>query len=268
MTQLENVLNGVHVGDNVEFMRGLPENCIDLTVTSPPYDDLRSYNGYSFDFESVADELFRITKPGGVVVWVVGDKTDKGSETLTSFKQALYFKEIGFNVHDTMIWRKMSPFQHKNRYIADFEYMFILSKGKPKTANLISDRRNKHAGSKVHGTLRQPDGTFKEPVGKSKGRTIKEFGARTNVWEIPGDKTNKTGHPAVFPEQLAQDHIVSWSNPGDVLFDCFAGSGTSLKMALLNDRNYIGVEISEEYVAIANQRILDARKTKEEQRND
>ncbi|MFJ7665349.1 DNA-methyltransferase [Lysinibacillus sp. NPDC097162] len=245
-------------------MRGLPAASIDLTVTSPPYDDLRTYNGYRFDFESVANELFRITKPGGIVVWVVGDKTDKGSETLTSFKQALYFKEIGFNMHDTMIWRKMSPFQHKNRYIADFEYMFVLSKGKPKVANLIRDRKNKHAGTKVHGTLRQPDGSFKEPVGKRLGRTIKEYGARTNVWEIPAESTNRTGHPAVFPERLAHDHILSWSDPGDIVFDCFAGSGTTLKMALMSDRRYLGVDVSEEYVEIARQRIIDAKQTLEE----
>lgn len=269
MAQLENVLNGVHVGDNVEFMQTLPENCIDLTVTSPPYDDLRSYNGYSFNFESVADELFRITKPGGIVVWVVGDKTDKGSETLTSFKQALYFKGIGFNVHDTMIYAKKNPMPlTHNRYEQQFEYMFVLSKGKPKTFNPLKEE-SKSAGQSNRTTIRNQDGTIRD--GNAKGREVKKERYRYNIWQYGVGKGVTTRddyaykHPAMFPEQLAQDHIVSWSNPGDVVFDCFAGSGTTLKMALLNDRNYIGVEISEEYVAIANQRILDAKQTKEEQ---
>lgn len=261
MNNLKGLLNGVHVGDNVVFMRGLPDDCIDLTVTSPPYDDLRTYNGYSFDFKSVADELFRITKPGGVVVWVVGDKTDKGSETLTSFKQALYFKEIGFNVHDTMIYEKTGlAFPDSNRYYQMFEYMFIISKGRPKTFNPLCDRKNVSAGRDVNGKDRNADGTFKERTGH--GNIISEFGARFNIWRIPNAKRG-IGHPAPFPEQLAQDHIVSWSNPDDVVFDCFAGSGTTLKMALLNDRKYLGVEISEEYVEIANQRINDAYKAKE-----
>ncbi|MCG7345319.1 site-specific DNA-methyltransferase [Sporosarcina sp. ACRSL] len=255
-------LNKITQGDSLEVLRELADNSIDLTVTSPPYDNLRTYNGFTWDFEGIAQELYRVTKDGGVVVWIVNDATINGSETGTSFRQVLHFMECGFKLHDTMIWQKISPFQHKNRYIASFEYMFILSKGKPKTANLIKDRKNKWGGTAVHGTLRQIDGSLKKPTGMKVGRKVAEYGARLNIWEMPGDKANKTGHPAVFPEPLAQDHILTWSNEGDVVLDCFGGSGTTAKLALLNNRNFIHIDISEEYVAIANQRIVDAIQTK------
>ena len=241
--------------DCLSFMRKLDDCCVDLTVTSPPYDNLRKYNGYCFDFENIAKELFRITKDGGVVVWVVGDSTIKGSETGTSFRQALYFMDCGFNLHDTMIWHKISPFQHKNRYISSFEYMFVFSKGKPKTTNIICDRKNKHGGQTIHGTERMPDGTTRQLSGAKNKRKIKEYGQRYNVWDIPPNKSNKTGHPATFPEQLANDHIISWSNEGDTILDPFMGSGTTAKMAILNKRNYIGFEISKEYCDIAEKRI-------------
>lgn len=254
-------MNQIHNMDCIEGMRQLKDDCIDLTVTSPPYDDLRTYNGYSFDFENVAKELYRITKPGGVVVWVVGDMTKNGSESLTSFKQALYFKEIGFNVHDTMIYKKNGvAFPDTVRYYQNFEYMFVLSKGKPKTVNLINDRKNKWSdgGKKmVNGTERQPDGSLK----RKKKKFLKTHGVRYNVWEytIGFNKVTKDKiaykHPAIFPEGLARDHIRSWSNPGDIVLDPFMGSGTTAKMAILNDRNWIGFEISEEYAALANQRL-------------
>jgi len=249
-------INKIYCEDCLETMKQMPEGYVDLTVTSPPYDNLRDYNGYSFDFEPIAKELFRITKNGGVVVWIVNDATIKGNETGTSFRQALYFKEIGFNLHDTMIWKKISPFQHKNRYISSFEYMFIFSKGNPKTINLISDRKNKYAGEKVHGTLRQKDGSLKKPTGLKVGRTIKEYGVRLNIWEVPVEKSNKTTHPAPFSEQIAKDHILSWSNPDDLVYDPFMGSGTTAKMCILTNRKYIGSEISKKYCKIINERIL------------
>ena len=249
-------LNKIYNMDCVYGMKMLPDNYVDLTVTSPPYDNLRTYNGFIWDFESTAKELYRVTKQGGVVVWIVNDATIKGSETGTSFKQALFFKECGFNLHDTMIWHKISPFTHKNRYIASFEYMFVFSKGKLKTANIICDKKNKWGGVAVHGTQRlKSDGVLRQNNGVKAGRKVKEFGARYNVWEMPGDKNNKTGHPAVFPEQLAKDHILSWSNKGDIVLDPFMGSGTTAKMAILTNRNFIGFEISKEYCEIANKRI-------------
>lgn len=206
--------NTIYNVDCLEGLRKLRDEVIDLTVTSPPYDNLRMYNGYSFDFENIAKELYRVTKTGGVIVWIVNDATVKGSETGTSFKQALYFKKIGFRLHDTMIWKKSgSPFPSKYRYYQTFEFMFIFSKGKPKTINLIADRKNKHAGEKITATERQVDGTLKESLGRKKGRVIKKMGVRYNVWEITQASGNKTGHPAVFPEALARDHILSWSNP-------------------------------------------------------
>jgi site-specific DNA-methyltransferase (adenine-specific) len=245
-------LNKIYNMDCLDGLQLLPNDCVDLTVTSPPYDNLRKYNGFSWDFEAIAKELYRITKKGGVVVWIVNDATVKGSETGSSFKQALYFKDCGFNIHDTMIWKKETfsmPFP--NRYHQVFEYMFVLSKGKLRVFNPIEDRRNKHGGHTSKVTAREADGSLH---GRSP-KTVKEVGKRFNVWEISTVKNNKSGHPAPFPEQLANDHIISWSNEGDVVLDPFMGSGTTAKMAILNKRNYIGFEISKEYCDIAEQRI-------------
>jgi len=255
-------MNKILQGDCLEVMKTLEDNSIDLTVTSPPYDNLRDYKGYTFDFEGIAKELYRITKEGGVVVWVVGDATIKGSETGTSFKQALYFKEIGFNLHDTMIWNKggfSAVGSLQNRYAPVFEYMFVLSKGFPKTFNPIKDRKTKHGGKKASGTIRQADGTTK-PM--SKVMIINEYGQRFNIWEqSPQRQTG--GHPAPFPEKLAEDHILSWSNEGDTILDPMAGSGTTLKMAKKNNRNYIGIEISSEYIEIINKRLTQDTNPKE-----
>ena len=247
----------LRLGDCLEVMKSLPNASIDLTVTSPPYDNLRTYNGYSFDFENIAKELYRVTKDGGVVVWVVGDATINGSETGTSFKQALYFKDIGFNLHDTMIYEKDGiAFPDKNRYQQSFEYMFVLSKGKPKCLNLIADRKNVSFGRKVTGTVRNADGSTQKMA--CFGQDIKEFGIRWNVWKFASTKGNvKTGHPAMFPESLAHDHIVSWSNEGDTVLDCFLGSGTTGKIAKQLNRQFIGIEISPEYLEIAKKRIYD-----------
>ena len=251
-------MNKIIQGDCLEVMKTLENNSIDLTVTSPPYDNLRTYNGYTFDFEGIAKELYRVTKQGGVVVWVVGDATIKGSETGTSFKQALYFKEIGFNLHDTMIYKKDGvTFPDKTRYYQCFEYMFIFTKGKIKTFNPICDRENKYKGEYSGKGYRQRNGEVK--VGKRK--IVKDFGFRFNVWDISSGymKTTKDKiayeHPAQFPEKLAEDHILSWSNEGDIVLDPFAGSGTTLKMAKKNNRNYIGIEISAEYIKIIEARL-------------
>lgn len=248
-------LNKIYNMDCLDGLRSLSDKSIDLTVTSPPYDGLRTYNGYSFDFENIAKELYRVTKDGGVVVWIVNDQTIKRSESGTSFKQALYFKEIGFNLHDTMIWYKDSfSYPDPTRYRQCFEYMFIFSKGKPNNINLIDDRKNKWYGTKVHGTSRKIDGTTVRKANDKKSE-VKEFGVRFNVWEQPTEKQNRSNHPAVFPEPLANDHIISWSNEGDVVLDPFMGSGTTAKMAKLSGRNYIGFEISQEYCDICEERL-------------
>lgn len=249
---------GTNCMDCLEGLKLLKNNSIDLTVTSPPYDNLRTYNGYSFDFEGIAKELYRVTKDGGVVVWVVGDATIKGSETGTSFRQALYFMGCGFNLHDTMIWNKncfSAVGALSTRYAPVFEYMFVLSKGKIKTFNPIKDHKNKWAGTKNHGTVRVDNDNIR-PV--SNNKIIQEYGQRYNVWDIfPQRQKGENCHPAPFPEQLANDHILSWSNEGDVVLDPFSGSGTTHKMALLNNRKFIGFEISQEYVDIETQRLKD-----------
>ena len=251
-------LNKIYNEDCSKTMKRMPDNFVDLTVTSPPYDNLRDYEGYTFDFESIAKELFRITGKGGVVVWVVGDATVKGSESGTSFKQALFFKECGFNLHDTMIWNKgtfTAVGSLKYRYAPVFEYMFILGKGKPASFNPIKDRQNKSFGRKHHGTIRQIDGSTK-PLANI-GRIIPKLGQRFNIWECFAEKSNSNRlHPAMFPERLANDHIISWSNENDLVYDPFMGSGTTAKMAKLNNRNYIGSEISKEYCDIIKERLV------------
>ena len=245
---------GTNCMDCVEGLKLIKPNSIDLTVTSPPYDNLRTYNGYCFDFESVAKELYRVTKLGGVVVWNVNDSTIKGSETGNSFRQALYFKELGFNLHDTMIWIKDGggAVGSNKCYTQNFEYMFVFSKGTPKAIHLIYDKPNKSFGQDKSGVGRRK-ATGEHKIEQRK--PSKEFSRRNNWWYIPPQKG--AGHPAVFPEQLANDHIISWSNEGDIVLDPFSGSGTTHKMALLNNRRFIGFEISQEYVDIERKRLED-----------
>lgn len=243
----------------------LADESIDLTITSPPYDDLRSYNGYEFDFEGIAFELFRVTKPGGVLVWVVGDSTINGSESGTSFSQALYFKDIGFNIHDTMIYQKAGPsYPSQDRYYQVFEYMFVLSKGKPKTFNPMKDRKNRWYGQKFSNvrTRRQKDGTLtRQTWTEDEGE---QYGVRFNVWKYTtghgyqGDEFASL-HPASFPDRLARDHILTWSNPGDIVLDPMCGSGTTLKMAKQNGRNGFGMDISREYIELSYKRLEAAQ---------
>lgn len=251
-------------GDCLEIMSDWPDNSVDLTVTSPPYDNLRDYEGYTFEFEKIARQLYRITKQGGVVVWVIGDATINGSETGTSFKQALYFKEIGFNLHDTMIYQRQGRFPDKKRYSADFEYMFILSKGELSIANLINDKINIEAGKRVHGRQRRKNGDMEKLSGMKRGAVYNQFGVRSNVWTLKAGfgistKDAVWEHPAVFPEALARDHIKSWSNLGMIVLDPMCGSGTTCKMAMLLDRHYIGIDISEKYCELARNRIKQAQ---------
>lgn len=242
-------------GNCVDVMRDWEEGSINLTVTSPPYDKLRDYNGYVFPFEEIAEELFRITSAGGVVVWVVGDKIS-GGRTLTSFRQAIYFQEIGFSVHDVMIYRKKNtPFMRSNAYTNAYEMMFVLSKGRPSTFNPLKEKTRRNGYERLtHNKL--SDGINKKKMGK-----LNKEKTRTNVWSYAvgfgGTTTDRIAfqHPAVFPEKLALDHILSWSNPGDLVLDPMCGSGTTGKMALLNDRRFIGIDISVEYLKISRERL-------------
>jgi len=253
-------VNKIYNENCLDTMAGMSDGFVDLTVTSPPYDNLRIYTGEMVWNEDVwkatIKELYRVTKQGGVVVWVVGDATVKGSETGTSFKQALFFKEIGFNLHDTMIWHKPNPvpqFPSIKRYTNDFEYMFVFTKGQPKTFNHLMTNC-KTAGRKLN---RNTHSAFSEQSAdrpRDVITTTKETKRLTNTWEIGVGSKNKK-HPAIFPEQLANDHIISWSNEGDLVYDPFMGSGTTAKMAIINKRNWIGSEISREYCEIAEKRI-------------
>ena len=255
------------LGDCLECMKEIPDGSVDLTVTSPPYDNLRNYNN-SLDWgehvwKPVLQELFRVTKKGGVVVWIVGDATIKGSETGTSFRQALYAKEVGFNLHDTMIYKKenVGMYDPRNkRYKSSFEYVFIFSVGKPCSFNPIKDKPVKNPQRMLH---RSNGRTLKGDIRKAKREAIisNKYQDRHNVWEYPTGLNVVTKdkiayqHPAIFPEKLANDHIISWSNEGDTVLDCFMGSGTTGKMALLNNRKFIGIEKDAGYFEIAKQRL-------------
>ena len=251
-------------GNSAEVLSTMESNCVDLVVTSPPYDDLRNYtkdSAWSFDsFKKIAKQLYRVMKDGGVVVWVVGDSVIKGNKSLTSFKQALYFQQVGFNMFDVMIYEKAgtSP-PHKKRYFNAYEYIFVLSKGLPKTIHLIEDKPNKWANHSTFGnvTRREQDGSL-TPKGK---KVIKPFGVRTNIWRYNNGKGFATKdkiayeHPAIFPEKLVEDHVISWSNEGDVVLDPFCGSGTVAKIATALKRQWNGSEISKEYCEIAKKRL-------------
>jgi site-specific DNA-methyltransferase (adenine-specific) len=259
-------INKIYNEDCLLTMAKMPDNFIDATVCSPPYDLIRDYKGFTFEFEKIAVELFRVTKDGGIVVWVVGDGTENGSETLTSFKQAIFFKEVaGFKVHDTMIYQKSGfNFPANNRYHQVFEYMFVLSKGKPKTFNPIWDKPNKYIGQKAHGLHRGKNENEYVDMSKIvKAKPIGEFGKRYNIWyyKVGGGNVTKDKiaykHPAIFPEKLAQDHIISWTNPDDLVYDPFMGSGTVAKCCKLLNRRYIGSEISDEYCKIAEERLIN-----------
>jgi len=256
-------INTVHTRNCLDLMKNIKDNFIDLTVTSPPYDDLRHYKGYSFEFEKIAKELFRITKEGGVVVWVVKDRIN-GGYSLTSFKQGLFFQEAGFQMHDIMIYKKKNtPFMRNNAYTNCYEFMFVLSKGKPKTFNPLKEKTVR-SGYEALPYNKKADGINKKQIGKLNKEKVK-----TNIWDyavgLGGTTRDKIAfkHPAVFPEKLAEDHIISWSNEGDLVFDPMCGSGTTCKMAMLNGRDYLGCDMSEEYCDIAKERIsmFDKQKT-------
>lgn len=258
-------------GDCLNVMKALNSDSVDLVVTSPPYDKLRNYDNSNLEwnyeiFKKIANELKRVVKKGGIVVWVVGDATEKGSESGSSFRQALYFKEIGFNIHDTMIYQKDSfSFPMNNRYHQIFEYMFVFSNGSPKTFNPIKDRKNIYHGSTMSGTDRQRDGSLiKINFKNRKNSVIKEFGQRWNIWKYKvgyGKSSNKKikKHPAVFPLELAIDHVISWSNEDDVILDPFMGSGTSGVACKKLNRNFIGIEINEDYFKISEKRINETK---------
>lgn len=238
----------------------MPDDFVDMTITSPPYDDLRDYNGYHFPVEDIAAGLFAKTKPGGVVIWVVGDRTVNGSESLSSFSHAFEFNKAGFRVHDTMIYAKKNPIPSDcgKRYRQCFEYMFCFSKGQPKTFNPITEP-TKSAGQKIT-AFRITSGGRGNVPDEDVGREIKSVRKLSNIFFYNvGTSSSKDKiafeHPAIFPEQLVEDQIVTWTAEGDIVYDCFMGSGTTAKVAQLKNRLWLGSEISAEYVEIAQKRI-------------
>lgn len=250
--------------DCFDAMREIPDGVIDLCITSPPYDNMRSYNNsleWNFEkFCSIAKQLTRLICEGGIIVWIIGDQTINGSESGSSFKQTLFFKDFcDLRLHDTMIWNKggfSAVGSLQTRYAPVFEYMFVFSKGKPKTFNPIKDRPNINAGRKITGTNRLSDGSLKPMT--SVGQIIKEYGQRFNIWEIdPVRQQGDDKHPAPFPLNIARDHILSWSNEGDCILDPFGGSGTTAIAAINTNRKWVCIEKEKEYYDKAIERIIN-----------
>lgn len=265
MEEYELPTNQIICGDSALVLKTFPDNCIPLTICSPPYDKLRANNEYKaeFDFETIAKELLRVTKPGGVLVWVVGNMVlpHGQGETDTAEQQIINFKRFGWIKHDTMIYVKDSRYPEKTRYRQAWEYMIVFSKGEPVVKNLLKDHKTvsyyNHKWRKNHAGNRQEDGEIKA----HNDYEVQPFATRENVWFYHNGYLKTTPdkiayeHPAIFPDKLAQDHIKSWSNEGDIVLDCFAGSGTTLKAAAKLRRKYIGIEKSQEYIEIAKKRL-------------
>lgn len=255
----KDLINQIVEGNCLDVMKQIEANSIDMVLTSPPYDNLRTYKGYHFPFEEIAEELYRVIKPGGVVVWIVNDATINGSETGTSFKHALQFHKVGFNIHDTMIFRKKNPIPqiYRKRYNNEFEYMFVFSKGQVETHNPIMVPCL-HAGLELNGTTYKNYSKAEQKRSKL-ANPVKEEKIKGNIWEYVVGKNledqEAKGHPAPFPCELARDHISSWSNEGDLVLDPMCGSGTTCKVAKELGRNYIGIDISQEYCDLARNRI-------------
>ena len=256
-------LNNIYVGDAAVALKQIPECSVDLTVTSPPYDNLREYDGYTFDFNAIAYQLWRVTKPGGVIVWIVTDETVNNSETGTSFNQALYFKSLGLNM-ETMIYEVAGTGAKGSvhLYWQAFEFMFVFSKGKMKSVNLLRDRKNIYAGDAGNKSKGRSTGRASVKGSSSPTRVVApEYGRRTNIWRylVGGNGRDDHGsHPGQFPEALAKDHILSWSNPGDIVLDPMCGSGTTCKQAKMLERQYIGFDVSQKYVKYAQRRTENA----------
>lgn len=265
--------NNFYCGDSSAVLKKFAPSSIDLVVCSPPYNDIRDYNGFVFPFEDIVTNLYTAMAQGGAVVWVVGDQVVAGSESGTSFEQALFFKKVGFYLHDTMIYEKnSSAFPARasgNRYSQTFEYMFVFTKGKPKTVHLICDKKNRWEGWAGFGkvTMRGQDGELKQRVQKP----TPEFSPRTNVWCYYTGKNYSSkdelayGHPAIFPYLLAFDMIRTFSNEGDLVVDIFSGSGTTPLMAKVLNRKYIGIDMSNEYCALGEKRLQEEHKYKVEE---
>lgn len=261
---IDNFINKIIHGNSIEVLKDIPDNSIDLILTSPPYDNLRKYDGFDFDFENMAKELTRVLNFGGIIVWVVADATINGSETCTSFKQALYFKEnCGLKLHDTMIYKSEKPPLTHKRYEQKFEYMFVFCKGKIKTFNPILVPC-KYAGSSIDRPKTTKGSRSDNSAIRSKDPTnkkVKDYKIKGNIWEYKTGGNHSTSdsiafnHPAIFPEKLAEDHILSWTNENDIVLDPMCGSGTTCKMSLLNNRKFIGIDISKKYCDIAVNRI-------------
>ena len=256
----------LHLGDCADVLPRLNVSPA-LILTSPPYDALRDYGGYGFGFARVAEAIVGVMPDGGYLVWVVSDATKDGSETGTSYRQVLGFMERGLKLHDTMIYQRALPRYIKGepRYANTFEFMFVFVKGLSRVFHPICDSPNVYAGKTVKRSaqMREEDGSrtttnthYGEPM------KVATHSKRSNIWryatghgQSAPDMPSAHEHPAIFPLALARDHIRSWTNPGDLVLDPMAGSGTTLRAAKDLGRRFVGVEIHQPYWDLARKRL-------------
>ena len=244
--------------DNVAVLSSLPAESVDLFVTSPPYDNLRKYGGQPWDFKALAGEMTRTLKVGGVIVWNVSDSVVNGSESLTSMRQAIHFHDVlGLRVHDTQIYLKNSyvPKNH-NRYEQAWEYLFVFTKGKPKTFNPILVPCVTAGSRRWRGAEKQNEATYSMKR-VNKHTTVKTHKIHPNVFAYDVGKNAKTTHNAPFPIELARDAVISWSNVGDFVVDPFVGSGTTVVAAKQLNRHFLGIDIHKPYCAETLRRLTE-----------
>ena len=258
----ENLLPGIELvnGDCAAVLPGLPP--ADLILTSPPYDGMREYGGYNgaFDFGAIAAACVANLAPGGVLVWVVGDQIIDGGESGTSFRQALGFKALGLTLHQTLFFEAAHyrPID-KSRALRGVQYMFVFAKGSPMVANIPIDRPNVKAGMRVtrsYAPGKSLNGS-RNPA-SDRVKRIADFGRRGPIWRYATECGSDMGHPAAFPYALASDHIVCWTNPGDLVIDPMVGSGTTLRAAADLGRRAIGIEINPEYCDLIRRRLAQS----------
>ena len=253
-------VNKIICEDNITYLKTLPDECIDFVITSPPYDALRDYNGYKLDLHGLGVELLRVLKDGGICVMVIQDSTRDFAKSLTSFRTIVdWCDNIGFRLFECNIYNRQGTegAWWKKRFRVDHEYMPIFLKGKRPQ---YFDKENikipsKHGGKIMTGanirTKNGQTGSRKVKINPTKcPGTVMTFGNTCG-----GESKLKSKHPAVFPNMLAYDMIECFCPEDGTVLDPFNGSGTTTLAAKCLGRNYIGIDVSEEYNKIARERL-------------
>lgn len=247
-------------GDACEILPTIRESSVDLTVFSPPYDGLRDYKGKpSFDMAVLGREILRVTKEGGVCCMVIQDATKNGAKSLTSFRTACLFADLGWRLFECCIYSRagVPGAWWTKRFRVDHEYIFIFTRGDglprrfDKTSLMVE---SKYAGITAGGTKRTTKGDFVA----IKKTVISPLKCRGTIWHYAASNTErnktKSEHPATYPDSLARDIISCFSKEGDLVLDPMMGSGTTGIASVNMGRRFLGIEISVQYMEIAKRR--------------